>query len=325
MNILRTLGGNFVVRRVVEALLTLIGVSIFTFVLLRVVPGNQITAAYGTAAGELSASQIHALEAYYGINQPIVTQYLSWLGGVLTGNLGYNTTAHETVLSMTASALPNTIELSILSIIVGLLLGIPGGVFAASRVGRLRDDVTQIGSLLGLSIPSFLLATAAGSWLANSFGWYPNGEGYATFFEDPGLNLEQMLLPAVVLGIGIAPPVLQTTRAAIIAVQREDYIRTARAKGVHGVRLRVRHVLRNALIPTITMSGLQFGFLLGGAIVIEQIFAIPGIGQQTILGLNQKEYATVQSTVLIIATMFVLVNLGTDLLYRIVDPRVKLQ
>ena len=134
-----------------------------------------------------------------------------------------------------------------------------------------------------------------------------------------------MILPALVLGISIAPPVLQTTRTAILSIRAEDYIRTARAKGVPERRLRVRHVLRNALIPVVTMTGLQFGFLLGGALVAEQIFAIPGIGRQVLLGLNQKEYAVVQSTVLIIATMFVLVNLLTDLVYRVVDPKVRVR
>ncbi|MDN4599209.1 ABC transporter permease [Leifsonia virtsii] len=314
-----------VTRRVGEAILTLIGVSILTFVILRVVPGNQITAAYGTAAGDLTQEQIRQLESYYGIDKPPIVQYFDWLGGVLTGNLGVNTTSHQSVVQMTAQALPNTIELALFSIVIGLLLGIPGGVFAANRPGRFGDNVTQFGSLLALSIPSFLLATVLATWLANSFGWYPNGEGYKTLLQDPALNLQQMILPALVLGISIAPPVLQTTRTAILSIRAEDYIRTARAKGVPERRLRVRHVLRNALIPVVTMTGLQFGFLLGGALVAEQIFAIPGIGRQVLLGLNQKEYAVVQSTVLIIATMFVLVNLLTDLVYRVVDPKVRVR
>jgi peptide/nickel transport system permease protein len=314
-----------VTRRLGEAVLTLLGVSIVTFVVLRVVPGDQITAAYGIAAGQLSPSQIASLEAYYGVDQPLVMQYLSWLGGVLTGNLGLSTTAHTSVLSMTAQALPNTVELAILSIILGLALGVPGGVLAASRPGKARDNVTQLGSLLALSVPSFLLATALGTWLANQFGWYPNGEGYRTFLEDPWMNLQQMLLPSLVLGISIAPPVLQTTRAAILNVRAEDYVRTARAKGVPPRRLQVKHILRNAWIPVVTMTGLQFGFLLGGALVVEQIFAIPGIGRQVLLGLTQKEYAVVQSTVLIIAAMFVLVNLLTDMVYRLLDPRVRVR
>jgi peptide/nickel transport system permease protein len=312
-------------RRVAEAIATLLGVTILTFLLLRVVPGNQITAQYGTAAGSLTPAQIHSLEAYYGLDKPAVVQYFDWLGGLFTGNLGVDVTTRQSVASMTGQALPNTIELAVLSIIVGLILGVPGGLWAASKLGKLRDNMTQLVSLLALSVPSFLLATAVSTWLADKFNWDPNGQGYATLFANPGLNLEQMLLPALVLGISIAPPVLQTTRAAVLTIRAEDYVRTARAKGVPEGRLQVRHILRNALIPVVTMSGLQFGFLLGGAIVAEQIFSIPGIGRQVLLGLGQKEYAVVQSSVLVIAAMFVLVNLVTDLIYRVVDPRVRVR
>lgn len=325
MKLASAFGRHPVTRRIGEAIVTLFGVSILTFLLLRVVPGDQVTASYGIAAGELSPAQVHSLEAYYGVDKSLVVQYVDWLGGVLTGNLGVSTTSHLSVLSMTRQALPNTIELALLGILVGLVLGIPGGLLAASRPGRLRDNSTQMASLVALSIPSFLLATAVAGWLANNLGWYPNGKGFKTLVGDPGLNLQQMLLPALVLGISVAPPVLQTTRAAILAIRAEDFVRTAKAKGVSGRRLEVRHILRNALIPVVTMSGLQLGFLLGGALVVEQIFAIPGIGRQVLLGLNQKEYAVVQSTVLVIAAMFVLINLLTDLVYRVVDPRVRVR
>jgi peptide/nickel transport system permease protein len=325
MKHLRALARHPITRRVGEAVLTLVGVSVLTFVLLRVVPGNQITASYGTAAGELSPEQVRSLEAYYGLDKSLPVQYFDWLRGVLTGNLGVSTTAHLSVAQLTAQSLPNTLELAVLSILLGLFLGVPLGVVAASRPGRSRDNLTQLGSLLALSVPSFLLATVLASWLANNFGWYPNGEGFRTLVQDPGLNLQQMILPVLVLGTSIAPPVLQTTRTAILAIRAEDYVRTARAKGVPERRLQIRHILRNALIPVVTMTGLQFGFLLGGALVAEQIFAIPGIGRQVLLGLNQKEYAVVQSTVLIIATMFVLVNLLTDLVYRFVDPKARVR
>lgn len=321
----RALLAHPVPRRLGEALLTLVGVSLLTFVVLRVVPGDQITASYGIAAGELSPEQIASLQAYYGIDRPLPAQYLSWLGGVLGGNLGVSSTTGLSVAALTAQALPNTVELAVLAIVVGLALGVPGGVLAASRPGRARDGAAQVGSLLALSVPSFLLATAAATFLANTLGWYPNGEGYRTLLQDPWLNLQQMLLPALVLGISIAAPILQTTRTAVLAVRGEDFVRTARAKGVPPRLLQVRHVLRNALIPVVTMTGLQFGFLLSGALVTEQIFSIPGIGRQVLLGLQQKEYALVQSTVLVIAVMFVLVNVLTDLVYRLVDPRVRVR
>ncbi|MDF2144906.1 ABC transporter permease [Knoellia sp. p5-6-4] len=323
MSLLSALTRHPVLRRLLEALLTLVGVSVLTFVLLRVLPGDQITASYGIEAGALSPEQLADLRAYYGLDQPLVGQYVNWLGGVLSGNLGVSTTSRQSVLDMTASALPTTVELAVLSIVIGLALGVPGGLLAASRPGATRDSGTQLASLLALSLPTFLVATVVSTWLANAFGWNPNGEEFATLAENPALNLQQMLLPALVLGVSIASPVFQTARASVLAIRDEDYIRTARAKGVPSRRLQWRHVLRNALIPIVTIGGLQFGFLLGGTLVIEQIFSIPGIGRQVLLGLNQKEYAVVQSTVLVIAVMFVLVNLATDLLYRVVDPKVR--
>ena len=323
MSLLFALSRHPVLRRVLEALLTLVGVSVLTFVLLRVLPGDQITANYGIEAGALSPEQLDDLRAYYGLDQPLVGQYVNWLGGVLSGNLGISSTSRQSVLDMTASALPTTLELAVLSILIGLALGVPGGLLTASRPGATRDSGSQLASLMALSLPTFLVATVVSTWLANTFGWNPNGEEFATLAEDPGLNLQQMLLPALVLGISIASPVFQTARASVLTIRDEDYIRTARAKGVPSRRLQWRHVLRNALIPIVTIGGLQFGFLLGGTLVIEQIFSIPGIGRQVLLGLNQKEYAVVQSTVLVIAVMFVLVNLATDLLYRVVDPKVR--
>ena len=226
---------------------------------------------------------------------------------------------------MTAQALPNTIELAVLSIIVGLILGVPGGLFAASRPGKLRDHSTQLVSLIALSVPSFLLATAVSTWLADKLNWDPNGLGYVTLGTNPGLNLEQMLLPALgprdqhrPAGAADHPGVGPGHPGRGLRADRPRQGRPER-------RLQVRHILRNALIPVVTMSGLQFGFLLGGAIVAEQIFSIPGIGRQVLLGLGQKEYAVVQSTVLVIAAMFVLVNLATDLIYRLVDPRVRVR
>ncbi|MGH8965460.1 MAG: ABC transporter permease [Actinomycetes bacterium] len=309
-------------RRVGEAVVTLLGVSVFTFVLLRVVPGDQITAAYGTAAGDLSPEQLRALEAYYGLNEPLLSQYLGWLGGVLTGNLGVSATSHLSVLSMTAQALPITIELAVLGIAIGLLIGVPGGMLAASRPGRARDQISQLTSLVALSVPSFLLAAAVSSWLVDTIGWYPNGEGYRTLREDLGLNLQQMLLPALVLGISIAPPLLQTTRAAILTVRSEDFIRTARAKGVPGRRLQVRHILRNALIPVVTMIGIQFAYLLGGAVVIEQIFGLPGLGWMLMKGILQRDYPVVQGGVVFITFAFIVVNLAVDLIYARLDPRI---
>ncbi|MEV0388382.1 ABC transporter permease [Nonomuraea sp. NPDC050643] len=314
---------NRALRRAAEILGTLFGVAVVVFVMLRAIPGNQITAGLGTEAAALTPAQQQALERYYGLDQPLVTQFFSWLGNMFTGNFGYSARAQQSVLELTLQSLPVTFELAVLSIVLALLIGVPLGMLAASRTNSIRDAAGQVVSLAGLSIPAFLLATTLLSVLAASFGFNPNGQGFAPLFADPLLNLQQLLLPALVLGFGIAAPILRTTRAAVLEVRSDDFVRTARAKGLPERRLQVRHVLGNALVPIVTMTGLQFGYLLGGAVVVEQIFSVPGIGRQVLLGIQQKEYAVVQSTVLVIALAFVLVNLLTDLLYRVIDPRVR--
>ncbi|WP_066299639.1 ABC transporter permease [Arthrobacter luteolus] len=319
----QTLTHNPLLRRIAAAAGTLLGVAVFVFIMLRAIPGDQITAGLGTEAAALTPAQQAALESYYGLDQPLFIQFFSWLGNLFTGNLGFSSRAQESVLDLTLRSLPVTFELAIFAIVLALLIGVPLGMLAASRPDSPRDGLAQVVSLAGLSVPAFLLATTLLSVFAASWGFNPNGEGFAAFTDNPLLNLQQMLLPAVVLGFGIAAPIIRTTRTAVLEIRSNDFIRTARAKGVPEGRLQARHVLRNALVPIVTMTGLQFGYLLGGAVVVEQIFSIPGIGRQVLLGIQQKEYALVQSTVLVIALTFVIVNLLTDLLYRVIDPRVR--
>jgi len=312
-----------VVRRVVDAAVTLFGVALTVFVILRAIPGDQISAGLGTEAAALTEGQRASLIDYYGIDQPLYTQFFSWLGNVVTGNLGFSSRAQKSVLDLILSSFPVTLELAVLSMALAVLIGIPLGMLSASKPQSGRDAVGRVVGLAGLSVPAFLLATTLLSVLASSFHYNPNGKAFATLVDDPWLNLQQLLLPALVLGFGIAAPIMRTTRTAVLEVRSDDFVRMARAKGVPSRRIEVRHVLRNAMVPIVTMAGLQFGYLLGGAVVVEQIFSVPGIGRQVLLGIQQKEYALVQSTVLVIAVAFVLVNLATDALYRIIDPRVR--
>jgi peptide/nickel transport system permease protein len=298
-------------------------VAVVVFVMLRAIPGDQITAGLGTEAAALTPEQRTQLEAYYGLDQPLVVQFFSWLGNMFVGNFGFSSRAQESVLALTAMSLPVTLELAVIAIILALVIGVPLGMLSASKPDSARDAVGQTVALAGLSVPAFLLGTTLLSVLSANLGFNPNGQAFAYFFQNPILNLQQMLLPALVLGFGIAAPIIRTTRAAVLEIRSNDFIRTARAKGVPPRRLQFRHVLRNALVPIVTMTGLQFGYLLGGAVVVEQIFSLPGVGRQVLLGIQQKEYALVQSTVLFIALAFVIVNLLTDLMYRIIDPRVR--
>jgi peptide/nickel transport system permease protein len=314
---------HWLVARIAWSVLTLVGVSVVVFVVLRVIPGNQIEAAFGTEAGALTPAQHAALAHYYGMDRSLVSQYFSWMGSVLTGNLGVALNTQQTVWSMTKSSLPVTLELAVLSTLLGTLIGVLLGLVSASKPNAIRDTVGQSVGLVALSVPSFVLGTAIVTIVASKLNYFPNGAEYEAPWDDLSQNLQQMLFPAIVLGIAVAAPVMRTTRSAMIEITSRDFVRTAHGKGVSPTRVLFRHVLGNALIPIVTIVGLQFGYLLGGALIVEQIFALPGIGRQVYQAILDREYAVVQSTVLVIATAFVLVNLLTDLLYRRIDPRVR--
>ncbi|HEY4889176.1 MAG TPA: ABC transporter permease [Candidatus Dormibacteraeota bacterium] len=310
-------------RRLAGALLTLVGVSLLVFFVLRVIPGNQITSSLGTESGVLTPEQLASLRSYYGLNQPLPLQYLDWLASVCTGNLGLSLRSGQSVSAMTAASLPVTLELALLATAFGFVLGVALGMLSASKPNSARDALGQGIGLLALAIPSFVFASALVSYIAAKFAYFPNALPYATPWEDPLLNIQQQMFPALVLGFGVAAPVMRTTRSAIIEVSSLDFVRTARGKGVSPRQVAFRHVLRNAMIPIVTATGIQFGYLLGGAVIVEQIFALPGIGRQVLNGILQREYAVVQSSVLIIAVAFVVVNLLVDVLYRRIDPRVR--
>jgi peptide/nickel transport system permease protein len=310
-------------RRAAEAVLTLFGVAVLVFVTLRAIPGDQITATLGTESAGLTPDQRASLAAYYGLDKPLVVQFFSWLGNVVTGNLGFSHRAGASVLDLTTDALPVTVELAVLATVIGLVIGLPLALLSASRPNHLRDAVGQTVGMLALSVPNFLIGATLLTLVSRYAHYNPNADRFATLFEDPLLNLQQMMFPALVLGFGLAAPIMRTARSALLEAQSQDFVRTARGKGVAPMRIRLRHVLHNALNPIVTMTGIQFGYLLGGAVVVEQIFSVPGIGRQILVAMQQKEYAVVQSSVLVVATTFVLINLGTDLLYRVIDPRVR--
>jgi peptide/nickel transport system permease protein len=312
-----------VLRRVASALATLLGVSVLVFVALRVIPGNAVTASLGVSAGLLTHAQRLALDHYYGLDQSLPHQFVSWLGSVLSGNLGYSVRTGQSVATLTRRALPVTAELAGFSALFGSLLGVGLGALAASKPRSIRDAGAQAFGLVGLAVPSFVLGSIIVTLLATGIGFFPNGQAYASPTANLSLNLQQMLFPTVVLGLGFAAIVMRTTRTSMLEVARLDFVRTARGKGLRRSRVTIRHVLRNALIPIVTIVGVQFGYLLGGAIVVEQIFSLPGLGQQLLTGINDRDYAVVQSTVLIIAAAFVVVNTVTDLVYLKLDPRVR--
>ena len=312
-----------VINRLLSVLTTLFGISIFVFLVLRVIPGDTITSSLGIETGALTPEQIDSLRQYYGIDQPIVGQDLSWMSSFLQGDLGFSYSTGAPVLQLTKSALLVTMELALLGTVLGVFIGISIGMFSARKPGSFRDFAGQFFGLLALAVPGFVLSTTIVTVMANKFQYFPNGNEYMSPFEDLWMNLQQMLFPSLVLGIAVAAPVMRTTRSALLETVDKDFVRTAIGKGVSAKSVRLRHVLRNSLIPIVTMTGIQFGYLLGGAVIVEKIFALPGMGRQILDAINKREYATVQSSVMIFAILFVTINLVTDLVYRKVDPRIK--
>ena len=320
MRLARTSG---IAARLLSVLITLFGISVFIFIVLRVIPGDTITGSLGIETGVLTPEQIDDLKRYYGIDKPLILQYFSWITSFLSGDLGFAYSTGVSVLTLTASSLPVTIELALFGTISGVIMGIAIGMFSAKKPGSARDFFGQLFGLLALAIPGFVLSTAIVTIMANKFGYFPNGYEYMTPWEDLWMNLQQMLFPSIVLGIAVAAPVMRTTRSALLETVDKDFIRTAFGKGLKNRTVQFRHVLRNSLIPIVTMTGIQFGSLLGGAVIVEKIFALPGMGRQILDAINKREYATVQSSVMIFAILFVTINLVTDLIYRRIDPRIK--
>ena len=312
-----------VVTKILTIISTLFGISVFVFVVLRVIPGDTISSSFGIEMSGLTPEKLASLKAYFGVDQPLLMQYFNWIKGVLTGNLGISFHTGTPVTTLTLNSFPVTLELAFFATIIGVTFGTLLGIFSASRPGKGRDFFGQTFGLLALSIPSFVLSTAIVGISANKFHYFPNGYEYAKPWQNFGLNLQQMMYPAIVLGIAVAAPIMRTARSSFLETQEQDFIRTAAGKGVGPRRIRFVHVLRNSLNPIVTMTGIQFGYLLGGAVIVEQIFSLPGMGRQILDGILKREYATVQSTVLIVAVTFVAINLLTDLIYQRVDPRIR--
>jgi peptide/nickel transport system permease protein len=308
---------------VLRAVATLVGVAIVIFIVLRLLPGNQITASLGVSAGLLTPAQHRSLNHFYGIGQPLPTQFWHWADGILHGNLGLSTQSGRTVTSLIGTALPVTLELAILAMIIGLILGLSTGVLAAAYPGRFGDWVGQTFALFGLAIPSFVIGAALVAILSDVFHYFPSSKAYAGLFSDPWLNIQQLFFPALTLGIGVGAAVMRTTRGAMLDVTRQAFVRSARGKGLSHSAVTIRHVLRNALIPITTMSGIQFGYLLGGTVIVEQIFVLPGLGRLLITSVQEHDYAVAQGATLVFALGFVLVNILTDTIYAFIDPRVR--
>lgn len=313
---------RYLIRRLVALVPTVLGISIIVFLVIHLIPGDTISAMIGTQY-KLTEVQAAALRAYFGLDQPLHIQYIRWIGAALHGDLGYSVRTGQPVLSEIISRFPVTLELTIFSLVIALLLGIPIGVLSAVKNNSGIDVFGRFFALIGLSLPNFWLGTLLILVLSTVFGILPNSGAYTDFFQNPLRNLEQLLFPAITLGFAFTASVMRTTRSAMLEVMRQDYVRTARSKGLGEKAVILRHCLSNALIPVITITGVEFGYLLGGAVIVEEIFALPGIGRLILNGIYQRDYTVVQGSILFVAVNFVLINLLVDVIYSFVDPRVR--
>ena len=315
---------NYLARRLITFPLVMIGVSVLVFVAIRLVPGDSITAMLGTEAGLLTPQQRQALAEYFGIDQSWYLQYWRWVKGIFNGDLGISVTYGKPVLAVIVERFPLTLELALLSMAVALLVGLPAGVFAATRNQRMSDLLVRILAMIGQSTPNFVFGLLVIYVLSAGFGILPTMGEFSSLWTDPVRNFGQMILPAITLGFAFAASVTRISRSAMLDVLSEDYVMTARSKGASSRSVIWRHALPNALIPVVTLSGVEFGYLLGGAVLVEQIYALPGLGRMVLDAILQRDYALVQGSVLFIALNFMIVNLFVDLAYVALDPRIRL-
>ena len=311
----------FLARRVIIAIPTVILISIFVFSLQHLLPGDPILVMAGE---ERDPELIAALREKYRLNDPIPIQYLAWAGNALQGDLGISLRTQQPVLELIGEKLPVTIQLAVMALVIAIIIGIPAGVLSAYKKGTWVDWVANIIALSGLSVPNFWLGIMLILLVSVKLGWLP-ASGYMPLTEDPLQSIRVMIMPAFVLGTAIAATLMRHTRSAMLSVLKSDYVRTARAKGLKERVVLIKHALRNALVPVVTVITLLFGELLAGAVLTEQIFTIPGFGKLVVDAVFNRDYAVVQGIVLCTGIAFIFMNILADAAYRVLNPRMSEQ
>ena len=315
---------SYVVRRILLFIPALIGASMLIFVLMRLVPGDIaeiLVYQTGSETSGVQQKQIQQIRQELGLNQPVAVQYLSWIGGALRGDFGKSYTQRRPVWDILRERFPRSMELAILTLAIALVWAIPLGVISAVHQNRPIDYLARIASLSGLSLPLFVTGALILYGLVRVFHWIPPLE-FVPFSESPVENLKQLIWPALAQAYYISAPITRLTRSQMLEVIREDYVRTARAKGLAERAVVYRHALRNSLLPVVTFVGWWGGRLLGGLVIMEIIFVVPGMGTALVQAVSQRDYPTVQAMVFVMAVVFLLVNLLVDLVYVWLDPRI---
>jgi peptide/nickel transport system permease protein len=309
---------EYILRRLVLLIPTVLGVTLLVFLMMRFIPGDPVSLLLGDYATPQAAA---AIRQQYGLDRPLHVQYVLWVGQLVSGNWGYSIIARRPIFSDLVRRLPITLELVVLSMGFALLIAIPSGIIAALRPYSWHDYSAMTTATLGVSIPEFFLGVLLIFVFCLTWDVLP-AVGYVPLTQSISENLRHMLLPAVTLGLGRAALLTRLIRASMLEVIRLEYVTTARAKGLGERVVVLKHALKNALIPTVTVLGLQIGFLMGGAIVVESIFAVPGVGLFGITAIAMRDYPQVQAFVLCVALAFVLMNLLVDVMYGFFDPRI---
>ena len=312
---------GYLIRRLLLMVVTLFGISIIIFVILRIVPGNIADILFD-AAGMVSAAEKHKLEVELGLDQPIALQYINWIGGLVRGDLGYTYVSEQPALAEILPRIPVTAKLAGLALLFSIVFGVPLGVVSAVRQNSPLDYILRVTSLSGLSLPSFWLGLLILMAFVQYFGWIP------IYTNQPASLWDELLLlsiPAAAVGFRASALIMRLTRSSMLEVLRQDYIRTARAKGASAGAVYYNHALRNAVLPIVTIIGIEAAFLVGGLIVTETVFNIPGVARFLVEAIRWRDYPVVQNLVMFIAVAVVAINFLVDMAYAVLDPRIKYQ
>ena len=312
---------KYVMRRLLLAIPVLLLSSLIVFALMRVMPGDALTALMGES-GNVGERELAKLRKDLGLDRPYYQQYGLWLWQMVSLNPGHSIFTNEPIAVSLKKAVPVTLELAALAMVIGIVIAVPVGVISATRQDSASDYIGRVVAVSGLSFPEFWLGTLVITFAAIWFHWIPP-IGYVSFWESPWRNLQQFLIPAAVLGFRLSAATMRMTRSTVLEVLREDYVRTAWAKGLEGRIVVYKHALKNALIPVVTIIGGQLGVLLAGTVVVETIFALPGMGRLTVEAILFRDYPVVQTDVMLVAATIVTLNLVVDLTYAWLDPRIR--
>lgn len=311
---------GFLIRRLLYSAAVLLGVMVVVFALVHLVPGDPVRIALGTRFTEESYD---ALRSASGLDRPLIAQFFGYVGSALRGDLGVSFRNGDPVTVTLLERLPATASLTLTGITVALVLAVPTGIWSALHDGRLSDGIIRVASQSGVSVPDFWMGILFIAFFSGTLGWLPTS-GYRPLFDDPAGWLQHIILPALTVGLVAGAIMTRYVRSAVLEVAASGYVRTARSKGLPPRTVLSRHILRNALVPVLTITGIQLATILGGVIVVEVVFAWPGLGRLVYNAVAARDYPLIQGAVLLIATLFLLINLLVDLLYAVVDPRIRL-